>query len=121
VDAKELRARIDAARLYTHAVGGVTFQMRRPDPAEMRQAYIDGDGDERVAARLILERNLLGWDALPARMLDVDAGDAPVAFSEEARKLFLDEHTGGLADELYLDLGQRVAARRSQLEGTRGN
>lgn len=121
MDAKELKARIEAARLFTHTAAGVTFQLRRPDPAEMRQAYVDGKGDDRLAARLILERNLLGWDALPARMLDVDAGDEPVAYTEEARKLFLDEHTGGLADQLYIEIGRRVAARREQLEGTRGN
>lgn len=121
MDAKEIAARIEAGRMFTYTIAGVTFSLRRPDPSDIRQAFADADGDERIAARKVLDRSLMGWDRMPASLLMPGGGDDAVPFDDLARKLFLDQHTGGYADELYVEIGRRVVERRRELEGTAGN
>lgn len=117
----EIKARIAAGRQFTHTVDGRAFHLLRPTPQQLRQAFVDSKDDVRLVARWVLDRCLVGWEGVIASDLDPGAGDDPVPFSDDARALWLDEHAGGQADELYLEVQRRAVERRDALERARGN
>lgn len=119
------KAALDAARRITVPVGEKKFHLIAPTDHAWRcavEANRDGAGRvmEAKAFRGLLDTALVGWESVTTADIAVDVAAEPLPFSPENAALLLD-HRQDIADELTLELGVRMAERRTKRESARKN
>lgn len=113
MDQATLVARLEQARTYTHAVGGVAFTVRRPTVeayALWCEEHRKGEGlDTAAMARAKLPGCIVGWKGLTLRHLGGDT-DEPVPYAPDLAAVALAD-APHLAAELFVGLIARINAR----------
>src|SRR5262245_14326642 len=118
-----LRAELEAARRYKEVVDGATFHILQPTPHDMvvaHERYRDEHGRALgvLATRELLERAIVGWEAVTTWHLGHTGPEVPVPFSPEALALLLDMNHN-VASVLRGVLYAVHTKRQSELEAAR--
>ncbi len=125
MDLATLKGQIAAARKLEHAIEGATFQLRLPSDHAWRIA-VEGSRDaagnflHAKAVREVLNTSLTGWTGVTAQHFLPEAPASEIPFSPAARAELLDCRQD-IADELGAFLGEKLMARKVQLEAARKN
>lgn len=124
-DITSLRMALEASRRFDVTVGAAVFHLTLPSEYDIRRAAEDnrdpnGLIKEAQMFRSLMQTAVTGWDGV--RTTDIAPGvePEPIAFSDVARTLLLDQNME-IADALGAAMGAKMRERREQRQADEKN
>jgi hypothetical protein len=125
MDFAQLKAQLDAGRRIEIAAAGITFRCLRPLELDWRMAEDaarNAHGRTNISRAFfdVVSAAITGWSGAKGSHLVPEAGDEPLAYSEEARQLLLQARSD-ILDELAVRLAEAMRAWRATLQAAEKN